>query len=87
MDRFVVSPASSPSAADPGSGADDAGDGPKSLIFFALVKPNRVQKRLRRGASSGALRGRLPRGPLTSRGGPMVAAAPRPRGFAAPPVY
>ena len=25
MDRFVVSPASSPSAADPGSGADDAG--------------------------------------------------------------
>ena len=44
---------------------------------YRIVKPNRVKKRLRRGASSGALRGRLRRGPLTSRGGAVVAASPR----------
>ena len=44
-----------------------------SLIFYAPVKPNRVKKSLRRGASSGAFRGRLRRASLTSRGGRMVA--------------
>ena len=47
-------------------------DEPESLIFYALVKPNRVKKRLPRGASSGALQGRLRRGPLTSRGGAIL---------------
>ena len=37
--------------------------------FLALVKTKRVKPCLRQGASSGALRGRLRRAPLTSRGG------------------
>ena len=40
-------------------------DGPKSLIFYALVKPNRVKKRLRRSASGGA----PPAGPPHQPGG------------------
>ena len=46
--------------------------GPKTTCFLALAKPNRVKTCLRQGASSGALRGRLRRGPLTSLGGPAV---------------
>ena len=40
----------------------------KSTTFLALVKPNRVKSCPRKSASSGALRGRLRRDPLTSRG-------------------
>ena len=41
----------------------------KSRTVLALVKSNRVKSCFRQGASSGALRGRLRRGPLTSREG------------------
>ena len=50
--------------------------GPNKTYFSALVKPNRVKTGLRQGASSGVLRGRLRRVPLTSRGGAGVAAGP-----------
>ena len=57
----------------------------KRRTFFTLVKPNRVKPCLRQGASSGALRGRLRRGPLTSRGnrGRSEAATGSPK----PPVH
>ena len=42
--------------------------GPKTTCCLALVKPKRVKTCLRQGASIGALRGRLRRAPLTSRG-------------------
>ena len=50
----------------------------KSTTFLALVKPNRLKPCLRQDASSGVLRGRFRQAPLTSRGGSMVAASPRP---------
>lgn len=40
----------------------------KPSYFIAVVKSNRVKTGLRQDASSGALRGRLRRDPLTSRG-------------------
>ena len=43
-----------------------------------IVTPNRAKTGLRQGDSSGALRGRLRRAPLISRGGAEVAAKPRP---------
>ena len=52
--------------------------GPKTTYFLALVKPKRVKTCLRQGVSSGALGGRLRRGPRTSRGVAGVAASPRP---------
>ena len=63
--------------------------GPKTTGFFALftVKPKRVKTCLRQGASSGALRGRFRRGPLTSRRGGGVAASPQSPVHWSGPVY
>lgn len=52
---------------------------PKINLFSALVKPNRVKACARQGAPSGALRGRLRRAPLASRGGAGVASSPKQR--------
>ena len=71
--RLILSPTSKTKKKASFPATVPLSDEPKSLIFYALVKPNCVKKGLRRGASSGALRGRLRRGPLTSRGGAMVA--------------
>ena len=52
--------------------------GPTTTYLLALVRPKRVQARLRQGASIGAFRGCLRRVPLNSRGGAGVAASPPP---------
>ena len=60
---------------------------PKMTHFLALVKPKREKTCVRQGASSGTLRGRFRRPPLTSRGRPRVAASPRPPMHCSGPVY